>query len=50
MLEHVNAVKCGDEHLDDFQRWMLTFDGIGPKTVEKLFCEAKAELSPSETR
>lgn len=50
MPEHFNAVKCGAEHLDDFQQWMLTFDGIGPKTVEKFFCEAKAELNSSATR
>lgn len=30
--------------LDDFSRWLLSFEGVGPKTVEIFMREAKAYL------
>ncbi|MFG0863121.1 DNA methylase [Pseudomonas sp. CJQ_13] len=41
----LGALKHGEVGIDDIQRWLLTMDGIGPKTVEIFMRDAQAHLT-----
>ncbi|MGN8342482.1 DNA methylase [Pseudomonas sp. SMV71] len=41
---HLQAMHNGIEGLPDVERWLLTFEGIGPKTLEIFMREAGAVL------
>ncbi|MFJ4454208.1 DNA methylase [Pseudomonas sp. NPDC089392] len=51
-LDHqLGLLQNGEQDIDGFQRWLLTFEGVGPKTVEIFMREASAPLSaPREKR
>lgn len=41
---HLQAMQDGTEGLRDVERWLLTFEGIGPKTLEIFMREARVVL------
>ncbi|WP_201203139.1 DNA methylase [Pseudomonas sp. S37] len=45
-LDHqLGVLQNGEQNIDGFQQWLLSFEGIGPKTVEIFMREASALLS-----
>lgn len=44
--DQLGRLKDGTQSLDGFISWVLSFDGVGPKTVEIFMREAASYLSP----
>ena len=44
LATRIEALREGVEGIPDTERWLLTFEGIGPKTLEIFLREARAVL------
>ncbi|ROM72559.1 DNA methylase [Pseudomonas brassicacearum] len=44
MPMRLEAIRRGTDGIQDVERWLLTFEGIGPKTLEIFMREARAVL------